>query len=157
MAMGKASVVFALAMVVLGYLVIRSAYAKPDFSIAGLSAAASVMYPFTDILNFVVVYSLGLANRRNPLAHQRLMMLAGILILDPAVSRLVITAGGPPPLILFLELALFFALLTYDWRTLRKPHWATLFGLALFALAMAAKLTIAQTPAWTHLVKVLFG
>ena len=156
-ALGKSSVILAVAMVVLGYLVIRSAYAKPEFSIAGMTPAASVMFPFTDIVNFVIAYALGLLNRRNAQVHKRFMILAGVLILDPAISRLVITIGGPPPLILVLELGIFGALLIHDWRTLRRPHWATLTGLALFVLAMLAKLLLAPGPQWQRFVETAFG
>mgnify|MGYP000872085225 CR=1 FL=1 len=41
MLLGKASVLVSTAMIVLGYLVLRGALAKPDFSIAGMPACSS--------------------------------------------------------------------------------------------------------------------
>jgi hypothetical protein len=152
MSLGKASVLVSTAMIVLGYLVLRGALAKPGFSIAGMPAAPSAMFPFTDMLNFIIVYGLALANRRVPAAHKRLMLLAGILIIDPAAARLVMSIGGLPPVILLLELALFAALITYDVMTRRRPHWASMLGLGLFVLALVAKLTVAQTPVWASFV-----
>jgi len=157
MRFGKASVLVAVVMVILGYFVIRGAYANPDWSIAGMPGAASVMFPFTDILNFSIAYSLALANRRNPSSHKRLMLLAGILIIDPAVARLVMTLGAAAPLIVILELLLFGALFTYDIVTRRRPSWATMLGLGLFAVALAAKLTVSHHPAWRSFVEFVFA
>ncbi|WP_405224835.1 hypothetical protein [Lentisalinibacter sediminis] len=154
---GAASLILALAIVVLGFAVIGGAYARPDWSIAGLSPAASVMFPFTDIVNFTAAFALAFVNRHNPAAHKRFMLLAGILIMDPAVARLVATAGLPVPMILVIELALLAALIVYDIRTRRRPHWASLTGVALFAAAMFAKLVIAGSAGWATFVDGLFG
>lgn len=157
MRLGPASLILAAAMIVLGVLVIRLAYTNPDFRILGMTVAASLMFPVTDVINFVIAYGLGLANRRNPSAHKRLMLVAGILIMDPAVARLVIVTGLPAPFIPALELLLFIALFTYDLLTRRRPHWASVLGLGLFILALVAKLAIAQQPWWARLAEVLFG
>ena len=157
MALGKASVLIAAAMVVLGYFVMRGAYAKPEFSIAGMSPAASLMFPFTDVVNFVIAYGLAIANRRTPDSHKRLMLLAGILIIDPAVARLVFTIGAPPPFILIIELALFLSLIGYDLATRRRPHWTSVLGVGLYFAALAAKMTVAQQPGWTAFVDAVFG
>lgn len=157
MRLGKISVLLAASMILLAYFVIRGAYANPEFSIAGMSGAASVMFPFTDIVNFTIAYSLALAHRRNPTVHKRWMLLAGVLIIDPAVARLIFTIGAPLPLIIVLEFALFAAIFGYDLKTRRRPSWATVFGLGLFVLAVVAKLAFAQLPAWHSLVDVLFG
>lgn len=157
MRLGKASVLIAIAMITLGYLVIRSAYANPEWNIAGMSGAASVMFPFTDIVNFTIAFSLALANRHNPGAHKRLMLLAGILIIDPAVARLVMTLGAAPPLIVILELLLFGALITYDLVTRRRPSWASMLGLGLFAAALVMKLTMSHHPAWRSFVELVFA
>ena len=122
-----------------------------------MSGSASVMFPFTDIVNFAIAYSIALANRRNPAAHKRLMLLAGILMIDPAVARLVDTIGAPLPWIAILELALFGALIVYDLVTRRRPSWASLLGLALFALALLAKLAISQHPGWRSFADLLFA
>ena len=152
MSLGKASVLISAAMIILGYFVLRGAVARPEFSIAGMPPAPSAMFPFTDIVNFTIAYGLALANRRVPAAHKRLMLLAGILIIDPAAARLVMTIGASPPLILLLELALFAALITYDVITRRRPHWTSMLGLGLYVLALVAKLTVAQQPVWASFV-----
>lgn len=155
--LGQLSLVLVGAMLILGFLVIRSALAKPEFSIAGMTPAASVMFPFTDLVNLSIAYALALHNRKNPAAHKRLMLLAGILIIDPAVARLVFTLGAPPPVILLIELGFFAALIGYDIRTRRRPHWASLLGLGLFAAAMLCKLLVAKQSWWAVFVYRAFG
>jgi hypothetical protein len=85
------------------------------------------------------------------------MLLAGILILDPAVARLVEAIGAQFFFIPIIELGLFAILISYDRIRLKRPHWTSLFGLALFFAAMAAKLTLAQQPAWADFAALLFS
>jgi hypothetical protein len=157
MRLGSVSVMLAAAMIVLGYFVIRGAYANPSFSIGGMSRTVSVMFPFTDIVNFTLAYSLAFVFRRSPAAHKRLMLLAGILIIDPAAARLAHTLGAPIPALVIFELALFGALIVYDLKTRHRPSWASLLGLGLFILAMVMKLAVAQQPAWSSFVESVFA
>lgn len=155
--LGKSSLALAIAMLCLGYLMIRAAYANPEFSIGGNGPAESTMYPVTDMVNFSIAFVLGYRNRTNSTAHKRLMLLAGILILDPAMARLIATLGAPFPLIPVVELSLFALLIGYDCLKLKKPHWTSLLGLALFFLAMAAKLVLAKHSTWLEFAKFSFG
>ncbi len=157
MRLGKLSIIIAAAMIVLGYLVTRGAYARPDWSIAGLPPAASTMFPTTDIVNFSIAYSLGLANRGAPVTHKRFMLLAGLLIIDPAFFRLMFYMGLGGPLIIVGEFMLFASLLVYDWVRLKRLHWSSLLGFALFALAMTGKMVFAAHPAWMAFANKLFG
>lgn len=157
MRLGAASVGLATAMLLLSYFVIRDAYANPAFRIAGLSPAGSTIFPITDMVNFSIAYGLALRHRRNAVAHKRLMLLAGILIIDPAVARLITTLEAPVPAILLVELALFAALFTYDMLTRRRPHWTTVLGLGLYIAALVAKLTVAKQPWWAAFVNTLFA
>jgi hypothetical protein len=45
----------------------------------------------------------------------------------------------------------------YDVFKLNRPHWATLLGLVLFFLAMAAKLVLAQLESWAGFVAFAFA
>jgi hypothetical protein len=155
--LGKASIGIAVGMIVLGYVVMRGANADPNFSIAGMSPAASLMFPFTDIVNFVIAYGLALTFRRSPATHKRFMLLAGILIIDPAAARLVITLGLSVQVVVIMELAMYVALIVYDVVTRRRPHWASLLGLGLFVIALGAKLTVSQHSGWASFVEVVFG
>jgi hypothetical protein len=157
MRLGKLSIIIAAAMVLLGYFVTRGAYARADWSIAGLPPAASTIFPVTDIVNFTIAYCLGVANRRSADTHKRFMLLAGMLIIDPAAFRLLFAVGAAGPMIVFGEILLFASLLAYDWFHLRRLHWASLLGLVLFVAATIAKLNFASHPSWTSFTEVLFG
>lgn len=157
MHLGTTSVGLAVAMVVLGYFVTRHAFARPDWSIAGLSHDASAMFPFMDILLFPIVYGLGIANRHTPAAHKRLMILAGIIIIDPAMARLIFATGAPAPLILVLEMALPLLLVAYDFVALKRPHWASLLGVSLMAVSLTAKMTAPMWPWWPGFANWMFG
>jgi hypothetical protein len=155
--LGQSSVGVAIAMLITGYFMMRAAYALPAFSIGNNSHAASMLFPTTDLINFSIVFVLGFLNRAKPLAHKRLMLLAGILILDPAVARMIGTIEAHFAFIPIVELGLFGLLIGYDLVRLKRPHWSSLLGLSLFFAAMALKFTLAQTPAWSDIANMLFG
>ncbi len=155
--LGQLSVLLAAMMFVAAYFVICDAYSRPDFSIAGMPTAASLIFPVSDMVNFAIAYGFALANRSTPAIHKRWMLLAGILMMDPAAARIAANLSAPGPLIIVIELALFVALIAYDVRTRRRPSWPTLCGLGLFFAALASKFTIAHTLAWANFVEIVFG
>jgi hypothetical protein len=155
--LGKLSFLIAPAMLVSGFLMMRSAYQLTDFAIGGNSRDVSMIFPVTDLINFSIVLMLGLTLRPKSLAHKRLMLLTCILILDPAVSRLVEGIGASFMMIPVIELGLFGALLGYDIKRLKRPHWASLVGLGLWIFALFAKLSLAHQPFWKSVTVVLFA
>ncbi len=157
MRLGLTSVGLAVAIVIIGYLVIRAAVAKPDGMIAGRPALIGAIFPMLDIINFSIVYTLGFLNRSNANAHKRFMLLAAILMIDPAMARLVFGLGLPGMLILALEFSLLLAMLVYDLFRLKKPHWATLIGMALYIGAFAFKLNIDGINWWPAFSRSVFG
>lgn len=62
-----------------------------------------MLFPATDLINFSIVFVLGFLSRTKPLAHKLLMLLAGILILDPAFARMISTIGAPFPFVPLLD------------------------------------------------------
>lgn len=145
-------------MIILGYLVTRGAYAKPDFSIAALSSAGSTIYPSSDILAFIVAYCLGIVSRGDSVAHKRFMLLAGLLLLDPAVSRIVLFGlNWPGSIIVPIEGALIMVLVIYDFIRLKRLHWASLVGLGLFATMIGLKMTQGEQAWWLSTARFLFS
>jgi hypothetical protein len=154
--LGWASMALALAIVVLGYLTVSHAIRNPAWSIAGFDNVGSAVFPFFDIVTFMIVYALGIANRKNAPAHKRLMVLAGVMMMDPAVARTAIILLGAPPAALLIELAVLLAFPIYDWRTRGKPHWASLFGLALFMTCFALRMALGGSDAWAGFAQAFF-
>ena len=155
--LGTASIALATALVVMGTIITREAYLRAGWSIAGMSPQSSVMFPFTDILFFSAAYGLAIANRGNAHAHKRLMLAAGLVMLDPALARFFGALALPPPLISAVELALVIAIMVYDRKTLGRIHWATWFGAALLVAVYPAVFIVAQTDAWTGMVTSVWG
>ena len=153
--LGWASIGLAAVIVVLGYNIVAVAIHKPDWSIAGFDNIGSAIFPFFDIATFAVVYALGIANRKNREAHKRLMVLAGVMMMDPAVARTAIVLLDTPPLAILIELAILAAFPIYDWRTRGKPHWASVFGFVLFVVCMALRFALGGTEAWATLASAV--
>jgi len=155
--LGLGSVILMLGVVVLGYLVTRGAYARADWSIAGFSPGSSAAFPTIDVLLFVLFYVSGFWNRRNPIAHKRLMLLAGMIMLDPAVARLIPAIGAPPPLIMVVELGLVISLMIYDYRKIGRVHWASWMGLVALIFSTVTKFVISTTNGWLAAAEWLYG
>ncbi|MEO1729873.1 MAG: hypothetical protein AAFR64_03960 [Pseudomonadota bacterium] len=154
--LGQISIALAIAIVVIGYFVVSHAIGQPDKTIAGRPAVIGSIFPIFDIINFTAAYSLGIANRANGIAHKRFMLSSAILMIDPAMARLVLGLGGHGVLILVTEVALFAAMLCYDFYKLRRPHWATLIALGLYIIAFTVKLNIESITWWPGFLTAVF-
>ena len=120
---------------------------------------AFAIVPWTGILFFAVVFAIGIAMVRRPDMHKRLMLLAGISILDAAVARWFMTflappgPPGPPPVAMaippaFVAYLLLVVAIVHDWRTRGKPHAVYVIGgLVLIAIKLL-NLPISTTHAW---------
>ena len=155
--LGKLSIVLAISMVVIAVFVMRGALDNPNFTIAGMTATASLMFPFSDIVNFSIAYTLALTFRRDRDTHRRFKLLTCLLMIDPAVARIVYVVGVAEPMIAVIEIALFVSLFVYDFRTRGRPHWASVVGLGLFIGAMVMKMVVAPGPGWAAFVAAVFG
>ena len=120
---------------------------------------AFAIVPWSGILFFAVVFAIGIAMVRRPEVHKRLMLLAGISILDAAVARWFLTflappgPPGPPPVAVtippaFVAYLLLVVAIVHDWRTRGRPHAVYVIGgLALIAVKLL-NLPISETHAW---------
>ncbi len=161
-AMGMIGVSLATAMTILGFLVAVHSM-KHSAAMGQLDEGlAFAIVPLSGILFFAVVFALAIANTRRPETHKRLMLLAGISILDAAVARWFLTflappgPPGPPPvpvtigpaLLAYLLLAV--AIVT-DWRTRGRPHPVYVYGGAALVAVKLLNWPISMTAAWHSL------
>ncbi|HWT64993.1 MAG TPA: hypothetical protein VN151_02680 [Terracidiphilus sp.] len=125
---------------------------------SGLSALTFFVIPLSAIALFAVMVAWSYAMRRRPDYHKRLMILANIVLLDPAIGRFpdTITPMGPmtQSLILFSFLVI---LMAYDFFTLRKVHRVTWQGSLLIAVTVLARVPFGMTPLWQHFAQWLHG
>lgn len=120
---------------------------------------------FTSLLAFAGLAGAAIGWRRRPEIHKRLILIATIALLGAAAARIggivgfALPALGPLPFFGLVLTDLFLvALLVYDWRTVRRPHPATLYG-SLVILAMQAlnNSSLPHNPGVLQLMRWLAG
>jgi hypothetical protein len=109
-----------------------------------------------DIVAFGVFVAAGAYYRRRKDTHRRLMLLATVSLLPPAVSRWPLAANHPE--VIFVVLIVFIgAMLLHDRLALRRLHAVSLWGgLALLASG-PLRIAISQTEAWHRVATWLIG
>ena len=147
----------ATAMTIFGFLAavnVMKRSAALGLADAGIAFA---IVPLSGILFFAVVVTLAVANTRRPEIHKRLMLLAGISILDAAVARWFLTflappgPAGPPPVEVTIVPALTAYLLlavaiVFDWRRRGRPHPVYTYGGAALVAVKLLNWPISVTP-----------
>jgi hypothetical protein len=158
-ALGLIGVSLATAMTIFGFLAAVNAM-KRSAAIGQTDAGiAFAVVPLSGILFFAVVFTLAVAAKGRPETHKRLMLLAGISILDAAVARWFLTflappgPPGPPPVEVTIVPALIAYLLLvaaiiFDWRTRGRPHPVYIYGGAALVAVKLLNWPISVTPAW---------
>jgi hypothetical protein len=115
-------------------------------------------FPFSILLLFVTLAGLALWKRRDPGAHKRLMLLASLSMLVPAISRLRVPLGLPGPITGMLLSNLFLlAACAYDWRRLGRVHPALFWGGTLFLVSQPLRWAVAKSAVWDRLAASLIG
>jgi hypothetical protein len=157
--LGIVGVSLATAMTIFGFLVsVHVMQRSAAIGQADAGVAFSIV-PLSGIFFFAAVFTLAIAYTRRPEIHKRLMLLAGISLLDAAVARWFLTflappgPPGPPPVPVTIAPAIVAYLLlvvaiVHDWRTRGRPHPVYIYGgIALLAVKLL-NWPISMTPAW---------
>jgi uncharacterized membrane protein YozB (DUF420 family) len=105
--------------------------------------------PLFDVVSFGVLIGMALARRRDPQTHKRLMFIAMVGMMSPAIGRLVTSPTLSGPISIFaLPDVFLLALAGYDLAVRGRLHPATLWG-GLFLLATQVfRLAIMNTGPW---------
>ena len=127
--------------------------ARLDGDHGGITAADRLYSSVLVISIFGLFVAMGIAWRRRPEFHKRLMLLATITVIGPGVTRAVALLAGHG--IRDSHLPVLFALvlvaLLYDWRTRGRPHWILVSGGALtLALQMTRRL-VGASETWSQI------
>ena len=157
--LGMIGVSLATAMTIMGFLVSVNVMRRAAAIGQTDAGVAFAIVPLSGILFFALVFVLAVANTRRPETHKRLMLLAGISILDAAVARWFLTflappgAVGPPP----VQVAIMPALVAYlllvvaivrDWRTEGRPHPVYVYGGLTLVAIKFLNWPVSTTAAW---------
>lgn len=140
----------ALAMVLLGVITAVVAARLGHTPSAAIPPLSFLAIPLFNIAAFGLLVGGGVWQRRNPATHKRLMLIATLCILAPAIARLplgIIQTGGPPVFFGLTDL-LWLACLAYDGLTRRRVHAAWLVGGGVMLASQAGSLLVATSAPW---------
>jgi hypothetical protein len=139
--------------------VLTALYAAARGATPGPPALSFLIIPLGDMLIFSILIGLALYFRRKLDVHKRLMLLAAINLLTPAIARIpfdFIINGGPLAFFGLTDLCLL-AVVAFDTFKHRRLHpvflWGTIFIIAMQPL----RLLLAGTDAWMSLAATLVG
>lgn len=107
-----------------------------------LGVAASAM--------FLLFWGLAIAHRREPGLHARYMVATALVMIDPALARLLMLLPIPGPVIAFISYGVVFAILGVSlWLGRGRPgQRAFVVAGAVFALNLVLLMTVPRTAAW---------
>jgi hypothetical protein len=109
-------------------------------------------------LSFAILVALAIAYRGRPETHKRLMLLASISFMGPALARVArwpFLGGEQGPFTFAAILGLLAALVVYDLVTLRRVHPATLFGAGLRVLTLFGMQFVASSEPGLAFIRAL--
>lgn len=146
--LGVAGALLAVLLLMVGYLTAVEGARRGATPPGGPPPLAFLAVPIGTLVVFAILVGAGLAQRRRSETHKRLMLLATISILTPAIARLRYI-WGPGPLIPIVGTCLFVvACLVYDRLAHGRVHPAFLWGGILVTVTLPARFALGQTDAW---------
>ena len=109
------------------------------------------------LVAFALCVGVGISLRRRPPAHRRLMLLGSIVIIAPALSRIFyVPAGTSGPATPIAAITLLLTVVAHDLFERRRPHKATLSGLALiFLVAPAITWVLIESGLWPAFIRLV--
>jgi len=152
--LGVAVALLAAAMVVAGTLLAITSAARGSAP-PGVDPLAFLVVPLFDMILFAAFVSTALAMRRDKEAHKRLMLLAYVSLVVAAVARLPGVLPLGPPAFFGLSFLFVVAAGLYDLVSRGRVHKVYLWGGALIAISVPARLLISGTEAWRALATLL--
>jgi len=147
--LGVLGAILAALVVIVGIATAISA-AKRESSPSGSSPLQFLVIPFGDMVVFAILVGTALYFRRKMYIHKRLMLLAGINLLTPAIARIplhFIEVGGPLAFFGLTDLCLL-GFVAFDTIRNRRLHPAFLWGTLLILVSQPLRLMLANTDVW---------
>jgi uncharacterized membrane protein YozB (DUF420 family) len=157
--LGLAGIAVAIAVVYVGIDAAIDAGRRGVGPAHGVSMQMFMAIPLFDMPVFALLVGMALWQRRRPDIHKRLMLLASLGMLTPAIARIplgLIQAGGPP-MYFGLALGIVGACIAVDTIKQRRLHPAFGWGGALIFAMVPLRLVIAETQVWAKVAGWLVG
>ena len=153
--LGQFAMVLAPAMVLVGVLVALYS-ARHVFHGETRPPVQSAAFPLSLLTWFSGFVIVGLSLRRKPQAHKRLMLLASIAIIAPAVGRIEnLPYPGWLPDWWNWAIPFTFPLIVWDLATIRRLHPATLIGVPALVLMSPLQHWVRTTAWWMNMITAL--
>ncbi len=148
--LGKTSSVLAVGIVISGILMTLESYERSG-------RVDIVTINIFLIINFIILYSLALLNRKSADKHKRLILFASLAMILPALGRITQALGINDFISIPLWLILMLAIVVYDLRTLKKVHKATILGSVLIIVGIAFTVGLMDSESWAQLLESTIG
>lgn len=143
---GALGALLALAMLPVGVLTAVRAAAN-GLAPPGIDPLVFLVIPLAAVVVFAILVGAAILARGTPEMHKRLMLLATISLMTPAIARLGFV-GSKPLLALGLTDLLIVVAIAYDLALRRRLHPAYLWGGLFVVLSGPARFLIGKTDAW---------
>ena len=124
-----------------------------------LSPLVFFVMPVAELAIFIVLFTAAVALRKRTDWHKRLMLLASIAMLTPAMARLpfeFVRTGGPPAFFALTDLIIV-GCIVFDTVKNRRLHSAFMAGLAVVIVGQLGRVVLAQTSAWMAFARWIAG
>ena len=146
---GPVGAVLAAAMLVLGTLgALIAARRATGFVQVPVPPLQFLAIPLFDMILFAAFVWLAIAERHNPQAHKRWMLLATVNLVTAAIARWPGVAGLGPVAFFGLTDLFVIALAIWDFRTRGRLHPVTLWGGLLIIVSQPVRLVVSSTQEW---------
>lgn len=164
-AWGLAGISLATAMLFTGIAVAIASLSRRLELGYGDAAREFAIVPITAAMLFATLVLIAMVNLRRPEWHKRLMLVATVSLLQPAIARFFLLArsgggiearpgvGPPLPVEFTMTPALIadlfiVAAIVHDWRKLGRPHPAYVWGFGLVLAVQLSRPFVSRTDAW---------
>ena len=155
--LGVAGAVLAVLMLVVGYLTAVEGARRGVTPPGGPPPLVFLAVPLGALVVFAILVGAGVYRRRRSETHKRLMLLATIVLLTPAIARMRFIAEGGPLVAMGGTCLFVVACLIYDRAAHGRVHPAFLWGGLFVMLSLPLRAAIGHTDAWVSFAGWLIG
>ena len=135
-------------LLVVGYITAVEAARHGVTRPGGPPPLAFLAVPLGTIAAFAILVGAALYARTRPETHKRLMLLATIALLTPALARFRFIGGGGPPVAITGTCLFVVACLMYDRASHGRVHPAFLWGGLFLMVSLAVRFGMTQLDGW---------
>jgi uncharacterized membrane protein YozB (DUF420 family) len=153
--LGVAGALLAVLLLVVGYLTAVEAARRGVTPPGGPPPLAFLAVPLGTLVVFAILVGTGLAQRRRSETHKRLMLLATISIMTPAIARMRYIWEAGPLLPIGGTCLFVVACLVYDRLAHGRVHPAFLWGGIFVMVTLPARFALGRTDAWLAVARWL--